>query len=86
MREALGDRLRELALQARDLRPQRRPRGPLVDVLAAHGGGCVAPAAGTVVTQSADHPLRLVLSVDDALLIVGHTRLLSGEWQFYQRT
>jgi hypothetical protein len=59
MREALGDDRTALALESGDLRAQRGPRSPLIE---------------------------LNLPIDDFLHVVGHTRLLAGRKQFYQRS
>jgi hypothetical protein len=83
--EALGHDRPALALQARDLCAQGSPRGALVRspgqrLCAATLGDHAASPPGV-----ATHPGRVV-SIDDLLVVVGHTRLLSGRERFYQRT
>ncbi|MGD0452238.1 MAG: hypothetical protein ABSB69_01450 [Solirubrobacteraceae bacterium] len=85
VREALDDDRRALALQSCYLRPQGDPGGALVRPQAIIPGGAGEPRAGTVVTQSVDRPPSLALPIDDLLLVLGHTRLLAGREQFYQR-
>lgn len=85
MREALGDDRGVLTLEPCDLRPQGDPGRTL-----GYRPAIFLPAgrgldAGTFATQSSDRPVRLVFSVDQLLLVVGHTRLLSGRRRFYQR-
>ena len=77
--EALGDNRRTLSLEARDLCPQGYPRSPLV------GADGLVWRGEQLAGEAAD-PRLGVVSVDDLLLVVSHTRLLSGSSRFYQRT
>jgi hypothetical protein len=83
VREALRDDRRALALQSRDLRPQRCPRGALAE--RAGQQASVALRAGTVVSRSVEQSLAGAFSIALSLLVVAHTRLLSGRRRFYQR-
>jgi hypothetical protein len=77
VRKALGDDRGALALESRDLCPQRGPCGALVDVRAALAGGTVEPRPDRCVTPSVERPLLAAVSIDDSMLLVGHTRLLA---------
>jgi hypothetical protein len=79
VREALGDDRAALALEPRDLRTQRCPGRtfPL--------GGVVEPRLDRLTTWGIDRQLSLAASIDHLLLLVGHTRLLAGREQVYQR-
>jgi hypothetical protein len=82
VRKALGDDRGALALESRDLRPQGGPGGALVELQAI---GVPGPRTGSLVTWSVDRLLSLAFPIDDLLLVAGHTRLLAGRQQFYQR-
>ncbi len=86
VRKALGDDCRALALQARDLRPQRCPRGALAARIGQQAHIAIEQSAGTLVTRSVEQSLTGAFSITLSLLVVGHTRLLSGRTRFYQRT
>ncbi len=80
-REPLGDDRRARRLQSRDLRPQRSSGAALVNLDLACGARGLA--AGALAT--ANQHLIAVYSIDDLLLAVGHTHLLAGKAQVYQR-
>jgi len=48
-------------------------------------GGAVEPRLDRLATWSIDRHLSLAASIDHLLLLVGHTRLLAGREQVYQR-
>jgi len=77
VREALGNDRGALALESRDLCPQRGPGGALVDVRAAPAGGAVEPRPDRCITWSVERPLLPAVSIDDSMLLVDHTRLLA---------
>jgi hypothetical protein len=79
--EALGNDRAALAFQARDLRPQRRPCGALVDRGSTFCGATPGPRAGAVapvVPLGVLRPLSLRFPTDGFLRVIGHTRLLAG--------
>jgi hypothetical protein len=82
--KALRDDLRALALETGNLPPQRRPGRALVHARAI--GPLHHDLAGKTLLLSTTSPWGRVVSIDDLLLVVGHTRLLSGRSRFYQRT
>ncbi|MGA2452475.1 MAG: hypothetical protein ABSG93_03060 [Solirubrobacteraceae bacterium] len=85
MREALGDDRRALALEPCDLRSQGGPGGALADPVGEHASSARKLPARTVATSSIEQRLNRAFSIAQLLLVVGHTRLLSGRPQFYQR-
>jgi hypothetical protein len=91
VREALGDDRAALALEPRDLRPQRCPgrtlpvKGRGIVLHETLAGGVVEPRPDKLTTWSIDRQLSLAASIDHLLLLVGHTRLLAGREQVYQR-
>jgi hypothetical protein len=91
VREALGDDRAALALEPRDLRTQRCPgrtlplEGRGVSLQETLAGGVVEPRLDKLTTWSIDRQLSLAASIDHLLLLVGHTRLLAGREQLYQR-
>jgi hypothetical protein len=91
VREALGDDRAALALEPRDLRTQRCPgrtlsiEGRYVALQEPRAGGVVEPRLDKLTTWSIERQLSLAASIDHLLLLVGHTRLLAGRKQVYQR-
>jgi hypothetical protein len=65
--EALRDDLRMLPLQARDLRPQRGPRGSLVRLPKLDGGASIvhAPAGGKTEAPRGRDPRGRTVALDD---------------------
>jgi hypothetical protein len=73
---------RARTLEPRNLRPQRRPCGALVELLAK---SILRPRAAPTASARIDQRLTALRSIDELLLAVGHTHLLSGRARFYQR-
>jgi hypothetical protein len=86
VRKALGDDRRTLALESRDLRPQRRPRSALTALVSQQANIAFERFAGTIMTRGIEQSLTEAFSIALSLLVVDHTRLLSGRAPFYQRT
>jgi hypothetical protein len=84
VRKALGDDRRALALESRDLSPQRRPRSALTALVSRQASIALERFAGTIMTRDIEQSLTEAFSIA-VLLVVGHTRLLSGRAPFYQR-
>jgi hypothetical protein len=86
VRKALGDDRGTLALESRDLSPQRRPCGTLTALVSHQASIALERFAGATVAWGIEQSLTGAFSIALLLLVVGHTRLLSGRAPFYQRT
>ncbi len=68
----------QLSLEPRDLRTQRGPGGALVVLRRSSSAPAADRRDARIVTASDDLPVTWIVPIDDLLLVVGHTRLLSG--------